>query len=49
MSDIPDPGTRFLEVEEHTITRQDVWCGGQWDAALQAEIEAGLQSAREGS
>lgn len=28
------------------ITRQDVWCGGRWDAALQAEIEAGLQVAR---
>ena len=39
----------LLEVEEGAITRHDIWCGGRWDAALQAEIEAGLQAAREGS
>jgi hypothetical protein len=39
----------FLDVREGVITRHDVWCGGRWDAALQAEIEAGLQTAREES
>ena len=39
----------LLDVREGAITRHDIWCGGRWDAALQAEIEAGLQSAREGS
>ena len=39
----------LLVVREGAITRHDIWCGGRWDAALQAEIEAGLQSAREGS
>jgi hypothetical protein len=38
-----------FEVGQGAITHQDVWCGGRWDAALQAEIEAGLQSAREAS
>jgi hypothetical protein len=39
----------LLDVEDGAITHHDIWCGGRWDAALQAEIEAGLQSAREGS
>ena len=39
----------LLDVREGAITRHDIWCGGRWDAALQAEIEAGLQAAREGS
>ena len=37
----------LFDVSNGAITRHDIWCGGQWDAALQAEIEAGLQSARE--
>ena len=39
----------LLDVSDGTITRHDIWCGGRWDAALQAEIEVGLQSAREES
>jgi hypothetical protein len=39
----------LFDVRDGAITGHDLWCGGQWDAALQAEIEAGLQSAREES
>jgi hypothetical protein len=37
----------LFDVRHGAITSHDLWCGGQWDAALQAEIEAELQSARE--
>jgi hypothetical protein len=33
-------------VSGRQITQQDAWCGGRWDAALMAEIEADLQLAR---
>jgi hypothetical protein len=33
-------------VYDDQITQQDAWCGGRWDAALMAEIEADLQLAR---
>jgi hypothetical protein len=33
-------------VRGRQITQQDAWCGGRWDAALMAEIEADLQLAR---
>ncbi len=36
-------------VSDGAITRQEVWCGGRWEASLQAEIEDELQSVREGS
>ena len=35
-----------LDVTDGRITHQDVWCGGRWEAALQAEIEAGLTISR---
>jgi hypothetical protein len=37
----------LVAISEGQITRHEVWCGGRWEAALQAEIEAGLQSVRE--
>ncbi len=39
----------LLDVDGGVITRHDVWCGGRWEASLQADIEAGLQAAREES
>ena len=39
----------LLDVSEGVITHQDTWCGGRWEASLQAEIEVGLQTAREGA
>jgi hypothetical protein len=39
----------FIATEADRITRQQVWCGGRWPAAVLAEIEAGLVSARAAS
>jgi hypothetical protein len=39
----------LLELRDGKITHQEAWCGGRWDAALQAEIESGLQAVREGA
>jgi hypothetical protein len=39
----------FLATAGGRITRHEAWCGGRWPAALLAEIEAGLQSARAAS
>jgi hypothetical protein len=39
----------FLVTNGDRITRHEAWCGGRWPAALLAEIEAGLQSARAAS
>lgn len=36
----------LVDLVDGRIARQDVWCGGRWPAALQAEIESGLQAAR---
>lgn len=36
-----------LDLQDGRITHQEVWCGGRWQASLLAEIEAGLQLARE--
>jgi ketosteroid isomerase-like protein len=35
-----------ITVTDGRISRQEVFCGGRWDAATQAEIQQGLQSAR---
>jgi hypothetical protein len=39
----------LLTITDGRISRHEVWCGGRWEAALQAEIEAGLLAAREAS
>lgn len=39
----------FLGVDAERITRQQVWCGGRWPAAVLADIEAGLIRARAAS
>jgi hypothetical protein len=39
----------FIATEADRITSQQVWCGGRWPAAVLAEIEAGLVSARAAS
>jgi hypothetical protein len=39
----------FLATTGGRITRHEAWCGGRWQAALLAEIEAGLQTARRAS
>lgn len=36
-----------VTTEGARITRQEAWCGGRWDAALQARIESDLELARE--
>lgn len=38
-----------LTTDGTRITRQEAWCGGRWDAALQARIEADVEIAREAS
>ena len=38
-----------LETDGERITRQEVWCGGRWPAAVLAEIETGLLTARAAS
>jgi hypothetical protein len=38
-----------LTTDGGRISRQEAWCGGRWPAALQAEIEADLQRARQAS
>jgi hypothetical protein len=39
----------FLATRDDRVIRHEAWCGGRWPAALLAEIEAGLQSARAAS
>jgi hypothetical protein len=38
--------SHFLTIDGGRITRQEAWCGGRWDAAQQAEIQADLDLAR---
>jgi hypothetical protein len=38
-----------VAINDGLITRHEAWCGGRWDAGVQAEIEAGLLTAREAS
>jgi hypothetical protein len=38
-----------VAIGDGLITRHEMWCGGRWDASVQAEIEAGLRTAREAS
>lgn len=38
--------SHFLTVEDGLVVRHEAWCGGRWEAALQADIEAGLDLAR---
>ncbi|MDX6227439.1 MAG: hypothetical protein QOI76_829 [Frankiales bacterium] len=38
-----------VAITDGLIVRHEVWCGGRWDASVQAEIEAGLLTAREAS
>jgi hypothetical protein len=36
----------LFDISAGRITRHTLWCGGRWDAALRAEIDAGLSSVR---
>jgi hypothetical protein len=35
-----------ITLDDGRISRQEVFCGGRWDPATQAEIQQGLDSAR---
>jgi hypothetical protein len=39
----------LVEIGDGLITRHEVWCGGRWDACVQADIQAGLLTVREAS